>query len=182
MKLRSIPVVLFVLLLLILLITKNSFVTKGSPTGHAKDVWVGVDIAYYNFTEFKAEVDEISAYTNLVVIGTTGITYNETLLDETCNYLSNKGLSFIIYIQTSIRANQAQWFQNATSKWGNYFLGIYSGADEYGGKQLDLFKLRAVWQAESYTDAADQYVSNLTDCLRFIVVSCPKLIFPLNNT
>jgi hypothetical protein len=168
MKLECFPVVFVVFLLLLLPFTQNSFVTKGSPTGYSQDVWVGVDIAYYNLTEFKAEVDEISAYTNLVVIGTTGITRNLTLLDETCQYVYDKGLSFIIYITSTIPARQTEWFQNATLRWGDHFMGVYAGADEYGGRQLDLDEYRPVWQAESYTDAADQFVSNLTGTLQRI--------------
>jgi hypothetical protein len=161
------PIVLFIFLLIVSFLAQNSFFTKASPTAYAKDLFVGVDVAYYNLTEFKAEVDEVSAYTNLIVIGTTRTTYNATLLDETCQYLYDKGLSFIIYGQT-IRANQTQWFQNANAKWGDHFLGIYSAADEFGGKQLDLYRYRAVWQADNYTDAANQYVANLTANLKRI--------------
>ena len=124
MKLRF-PIVFFVFLLIFSFLAQNSFVTKASPTGYAKDLYVGVDIAYYNLTQFKAEVDEVSAYTNLIVIGADGITSNVTLLDETCQYVYDKGLSFIIYEET-IPANETQWFLNATAKCGDYFLGIYS--------------------------------------------------------
>ena len=165
MKLQCLQVLLVVFLLLHLLFIQNSPVINGTPTGYSHDVWVGVDIAYYNLTEFKAEVDKVSAYTNLIVIGTTGITNNITLLDETCQYLYDQGLAFIIYVR-NIRASQTQWFQNASTKWGDHFLGLYSAADEYGGKQLDLNELRAVWNAENYTDAAEQYVANLTGNLK----------------
>ena len=165
MKLRLLPIVLFVFLLLASFFAKDSLVTKASPAGYAKDLYVGVDIAYYNMTEFKAEVDEISPYTNLIVIGTTGISYNITLLNETCQYVYDKGLSFIIYVEF-IRSNQTQWYQNAAATWGDRFLGIYTGADEYGGKQLDLNDYRAVWKADNYTDAANQYVANLTETLK----------------
>ncbi len=163
MKIRF-TIVFFVFLLIVSFLVQTTFVVKASPTGYSKDLYFGVDIAYYNLTEFKAEVDEVSSYTNLIVIGAGGISSNVTLLDEACQYLYDKGLSFIIY-EMNVRANEAQWFQNATAKWGDYFLGVYSGADEYGGKQIDLNPYRAVWQADNYADAANQYVANLTATL-----------------
>ena len=165
MKLKFLLIWFFVFLFIISFLAQDGLVIKASPAGFANDLFVGVDIAYYNMTEFKAEVDEISAYTNLVVIGTSGISYNTTLLNETCQYVYDKGLSFIIYAEY-IRLNQTQWYQNAVTTWGDRFLGIYSGADEYGGKQVDLNAYRAVWEADDYTDAANQFVANLTGTLK----------------
>ena len=164
MKIRF-RVFLFVFLLLVSFLAQTSFVSEASPTGTGKDLYVGIDIAYYNLTEFKAEVDEVSAYTNLIVIGASGISSNVTLLDETCQYLYDKGLSFIIYEET-VPISEIAWFQNASTKWRDYFLGVYSDTDEYGGKQIDLNAERAVWQADSYADAATQFVANLTGSLQ----------------
>src|SRR5208283_2899193 len=96
MKIRF-TIVFFVFLLIVSFMVQTTFVVKASQTGYSKDLYFGVDIAYYNNTEFKAEVDEISSYTNLIVIGADGISSNLTLLNEACQYLYDKGLSFIIY-------------------------------------------------------------------------------------
>jgi hypothetical protein len=60
------------------------------------DVYVGIDVAYDNQT-MTALIDQVSAYTNLFIVGCTAITQNQTRLDDTCQYLYDKGLSFIVY-------------------------------------------------------------------------------------
>ncbi|MCK5628414.1 hypothetical protein KAI12_03020, partial [Candidatus Bathyarchaeota archaeon] len=52
-----------------------------------QEFFVGIDVAYDNLDEIKELIDEVSPYTNLFVIGSTGISYNETKLNETCQYL-----------------------------------------------------------------------------------------------
>jgi hypothetical protein len=117
---------------------------------------VGVDVAYENLTEIKKLIDEISSYTNLFVIGCTGITHNLTTLDETCQYVYDKGLSFIIYSEIAPRT---EWLEDAKTRWGNRFLGFYA-YDEIGGLQLDLRKPRiVVKEADNYTDAASKFIN-----------------------
>ena len=53
----------------------NAPATKKEPL----DLFVGVDVAYENLTEIKKLIDETSSYTNLFVIGCTGITHNTTI-------------------------------------------------------------------------------------------------------
>src|SRR5665647_1403619 len=73
------------------------------------DVYVGLDMAYGDsVAEAKRLIDEVSPYTNLFVIGCKGITYNTTRLNETCQYIANKGLNFIVYRDTSFGLN-ATW-------------------------------------------------------------------------
>ncbi|MCJ7763023.1 hypothetical protein MUP38_06180, partial [Candidatus Bathyarchaeota archaeon] len=111
----------------------NAQTEQGSP-----DVYVGVDVAYENLTAIKQLIDETSAYTNLFIIGCTGITHNEAKLDEACQYLYDKGLSFIVYRAWSSRVSSwfISWVESAKTQWGNKFLGFYY-EDEVGGKQLD---------------------------------------------
>ena len=44
----------------------------------------------------KALVDKVKDYTNLFVIGSVDVTFNRTALDESCDYIVNSGLNFII--------------------------------------------------------------------------------------
>src|SRR4030043_2019191 len=92
--------------------------SRGSPLS----IFVGVDAAYDSLEEIKTLVDAISPYTNLFVLGSTGITYNATKLDDACQYLYDKGLSFILYTEKPFRT---QWLETAKNKWGNQFLGFY---------------------------------------------------------
>ena len=118
------------------------------------DVFFGIDVAYPDQVAIRGLIDKVSSYTNIFVIGSTGISHNETKLDETCQYLYDKGLSFIIYTEKGF---QREWSEAAKIKWSNHFLGFYF-MDETGGKQLDRSHY-AVREAENYVDAGNQFVN-----------------------
>jgi len=135
----------------------------------ASEVLVGVDVAFDSVAEIELLVDEISPYTDFIVIGSTGITYDVAKLDEVCQYVVNRGLSFMIYMhpQDSIAeiSVQKQWVTNAKARWGESFLGLYA-FDEPGGRQLDNSEYRVSYQqADNYTDAARKFTDDLTDTL-----------------
>ena len=123
------------------------------------DVYVGLDMAYGDsVAEAKRLIDEVSPYTNLFVIGCKGITYNTTRLNETCQYIVDKGLNFIVYRDTSLGRN-ATWAELAKKTWGDRFLGYYA-FDELGGWQIDMHEWRMVVDTPAnYSDAANSFVS-----------------------
>lgn len=123
------------------------------------DVYVGVDVAYENMEENKKLIDQVSSYTNLYVLGCTGITHNNTKLNELCQYAFDKDLSFIIYTE---RRLQYQWVEQAKILWGEKFLGFYFW-DENAGFQIDLSLWLPVMQADNYTDAANKFVDRLKE-------------------
>jgi hypothetical protein len=134
--------------------------TKGEPL----ELYVGVSIAYAHFEALQSFIDQVSSYTNVVVFGSTGITYNTELLNQACQYAYDKGLSFIIYTEVGIRFS-TEWLEYAQNLWGNKFLGLYI-MDEIGGRQLDVPTLeKTVMNAESYTDARNQFVTQLNASL-----------------
>ena len=47
------------------------------------DFFFGLDVAYENIEEIKVLVNEVRSYTNLFVVGCTGITHNTPKLDDT---------------------------------------------------------------------------------------------------
>jgi hypothetical protein len=156
MKMKTRSFAVFLISLLIAPVILNfSFPVHAQTENQAPDVFVGVDVAYENLTEIKTIIDEISSYTNLFVIGCKGITDNVTKLDETCQYLYDKRLSFIVYTE---KAFQRQWFEDAKNRWGQRFLGFYLW-DENGGKQLDIYEYKAVVEADNYTDASNRFVN-----------------------
>ncbi len=129
------------------------------------DVYVGVDAAYDNMTDLKARIDQVKDYTNLFVLGSTGITLDEAKLNEMCNYINASGLSFATYTHTTENStfnfNQSAWTAYAKQRWGSEFLGLYS-YDEPGGHQIDSDQpYMIVPQAENYSDAANKYIFNL---------------------
>lgn len=133
-------------------------------------VFVGLDVAYDNIDEIKILVDEISQYTNFFIIGSTGITYNETKLDDICQYTYDKGLSFIVYTDDHdppARPSR-QWIESAKTRWGDRFLGMYV-YDEVGGKHLDKYYLRLFEKADNYTDARNLFVSHLENLIQVAI-------------
>ena len=149
-------------LIIVLLLLNFGFLDK-PQIEEAPDFFVGIDVAYDNIKEIKKLADEVSSYTNLFVIGSRGITHNYTRLDETCQYLYDKGLSFLVYREH--RAPQSEWLETAKEKWGERFLGFYA-YDEVGGWQLDNQEYKAVYDADNATHAANQFVNNMDQILR----------------
>jgi hypothetical protein len=61
-------------------------------------------------------------------------------------------------------APTTEWLEEAKAKWSDKFLGFYA-YDEVGGWQLDFYDLRPVFEADNYTDAANQFEGNMNRIL-----------------
>lgn len=124
------------------------------------DFFFGVDTAYDDVDDIKTLVDEVKSYTNFFGIGSSGITFNITKLNEVCDYVCDSGLYFMVYQHPppTEDLNQSQWIADAKQKWGESFLGLYVG-DEFGGRQIDCDMFMPVTEADNYTDAANKYVA-----------------------
>jgi len=174
-------VVLLISLLVFQVFLNSSFPVHAQTENQTSGVFFGVDVAYENLTEIKTLINEISPYTNVFVIGCTGITHNVTRLNDVCQYLYDKGLSFIVYTELPL---QRQWLEYAKTKWGERFLGFYFW-DESGGKQLDLYEIKdflghpvpgyPVWEADNYTDAGNQFVYDLKTGLQVMNYTDPAI-------
>jgi len=142
------------------------------PKGDFPDFFVGVDVAYDNVDEIKELIDEISSYTNTLVVGSSGITFNVSKLDDVCNYVYDRGLYFMIYMhpKPELYDEQRQWVDEARVRWGQRFLGLYAH-DEPGGRQLDNATYKVLNETETpddYVDAAEKYTSKLGEILGYI--------------
>ena len=158
-------IVLLVSLLIIPIFLDYGFVVDVSAEQELLDFFLGVDVAYENLTEIRNLIDEVSSYTNLFVVGCTGITYNSTKLNETCQYIYDKGLYFIVYRDIAPRT---EWLKQAKERWGDRFLGFYV-FDEVGGRQLDLHgDWVTVLDADNYTDAGSQFIDGINWALNAI--------------
>ena len=93
-KLAFIATILFIVVIVLsIFVTLNWFSSQPSH----RQFYVGVEYAYGNQTmEVKALVDKVKDFTNLFVIGSVELTFNRTALDESCDYIFNSGLNFII--------------------------------------------------------------------------------------
>ena len=153
--------------------------------------FVGVEYAYgynnqtaqFQLAQFESLIDKVKDYTNLIVIGSLGLTFNKTTLSQACDYAYyNSSLYFIVlftglnqYIPPvaapSLSYDITLWMREAQQKYGNKFLGIYR-YDEPGGRTLDqgidpLVDKTKYNMGSTYTEVANDYTSNLK-------------IFPLN--
>lgn len=143
--------------------TLLSLVFLRTPTEKGyENVFMGVDAAYDSPEEIETLVNAISPYTNVFIIGSTGITFNETKLTDLCQYIYEKGLAFIIYTDDHDPPGRpsGKWIEDAKSRWGDHFLGLYI-YDEVGGKHIDLWRYRVFTEADNYTDARNQFVSHM---------------------
>lgn len=167
MKTKSVAVVAIAGSLIITFLFAGFFLGN-QPKEDYEEVFVGVDAAYDNPGEIKALVEAISPYTNVFVIGSTGITFSEEKLTDLCQYLYEKGLKFIVYTDDHNDPPvflSGQWIESAKSRWGSSFLGLYI-YDEVGGKQLDLYEWRIVRNADNNSDARIQFESHIDDLIK----------------
>jgi hypothetical protein len=129
------------------------------------EFYVGVEIAYANAkaSDVKVMVDKVKNYTNLIVIGAPEISINQTALNETCDYIYDAGLHFIVLFtkrEAYTTYDSFTWMVEAQQKYGKMFLGVYR-YDEPGGNQLERGREILVTNATSYADAAAQYTGSL---------------------
>jgi hypothetical protein len=169
-----------VLLALLLLVGIHGHFEAHSNT-EPTNVFIGVDASYDNMESLKLRVDGIKSYTNFFIIGSTGITFNETKLNELCQYIYDSGLYFSIFSHTTrdsdVAINQSAWSIYAAQRWGNHFWGLYT-YDEPGGHQVDHDnQFMAVKAADNYSDAANKFISKLHDdaLLEFIPLDSPLM-------
>ncbi len=132
-------------------------------------ILVGVDVGFGDENDVYKVADAIQGYANLMIIGSLAVTGDTVKLTRVCDYLYQKGFSFIIYIgfgPAMPNGPSMQFFRTTAEKWGEKFLGAYI-FDEPGGKQLDYapgtahYSDKPVKQADNYSDAAKQYVDIL---------------------
>jgi hypothetical protein len=122
------------------------------------EFYFGVDIAYADLDNFKNLVDQVSDYTNMVIIGSTGISYNQEKLNQTIQYLAEKDLSYVVF---AARTTNLPSINQSSSLHADGFEGIYYD-DELGGRQLDAHSHRYVLNANNYSDASSQFVDFAT--------------------
>src|SRR4030066_1023477 len=159
--------ILLVLLLIVPVFLYYGFLAGTPVKGEPSSLFVGVDVAFDNVAEIKMLVDEISPYTNTIVIGSTGITHDMAKLDDICQYVYDRSFYLMIYAHPINNPDalviQREWVLDAKPRWGDHFLGLYA-FDEPGGRQLENASYKVVhddeWFADNYdnyTEAADKY-------------------------
>ena len=91
----------FALGIILILILSISIIATIKWLGEAhstSEFFVGVEFAYSDdVNDLKALVNKVKDYTNLFVIGSLGISFNQTALDEACDYIVSSGLHLIVF-------------------------------------------------------------------------------------
>jgi hypothetical protein len=145
------------------------------------EFFVGVEFAYSNDVgDLKDLVDKVKDYTNLFALGSVDMTFNRTVLDESCDYIYDSGLySIVLFTDTLMYRNRPDstvyealfWIYEAREKYGDRFLGVYR-YDEPGGNQLDDGPYALLNRTEAaaygtYTNASMHYVDYLSILIRY---------------
>ena len=117
------------LLTLVCSVLLGVFPSVNVQAENAPDVFVGIDIAYGGVDEIKQWVDEVGSYTNVFVLGCTGVTQDRLKLEEACQYLFDKGLFFIVYQDhplglSWISSGNSSWLETAKNSLGEPFPGF----------------------------------------------------------
>jgi hypothetical protein len=158
--------VLVPLLFTLLLSVTIQEIAEKPPTPKQPNVFFGVDIGYGGYEDAVKNIDAVSNFTNLVILGSLDVTTATENLTKICDYIYQKGLYFIIYVGFAQeeylppRGPNPEFFNQTAGRWGDKFLGVYL-FDEVGGKQIDLHH-PVVPKAASYTEAAEIFVATLT--------------------
>ena len=153
--------VVFIGSLLVAAIFTRVLIHEEPVKGEPLELFVGIDVAYGNITEIKLLVNKISNYTNIIVIGCTDIIYDWNKLADVCQYVYDKGLTFIIYSDMPPEHEEVLGAHvDQINEWGDRFLGVYA-FDEVGGRQLDQATPRPfrVDEADNSTDAANKFIA-----------------------
>jgi hypothetical protein len=148
----------------------------------SREFYVGVEFAYGDEpAQVAALVDKVKGYTNLIVLGSVGLTFNESALTQACNYVFNAKLNFIVLFTglEKYSYNISQWMLDAQPRYGKQFIGI-DRFDEPGGNQLDNGPFQLVNSTAlpnpTYASVADAYVGNLSYFPAYYLQFSPKIM------
>jgi len=153
--------VLTITLIAVILVSLFAINEWFSTHQSTSEFFVGVEFAYGDAGDLKDLVDKVKNYTNLFVIGALEISFNQTALNEACDYIVDAGLHLIVLFTDSTKYSYSifVWMEEAKQEYGDMFLGVYR-FDEIGGNQLDRGDSMIVENATDYADAAAKYVGN----------------------
>jgi hypothetical protein len=175
-KYSVVAAAIIVVLAISLFLAAEGFLLPKNEPGKASDFYVGVECGYSNVTLCEELIDRVKDYSNLFIVGSTDIAKNVSQLNEVCDYAVNAGMHISVYFSsnqnyTALAGNTTVisqstlplgWLRNATSKYGDHFIGAYVN-DEPGGNQLDgpTLKNKEISQAD-YQNQSDYYVGSLS--------------------
>ena len=160
---RKLTALIAILLIVVIVLSLFLAIELLSPKTAGREFYVGVEYAYGNqVSEVQQLVDKVKNYTNLFVMGSVNLTFNQAALDEASDYIVNAKLKLIVLFTGSDQYNYSifDWMTAAKLKYGDSFLGVYR-YDEPGGNQLDNGTFRIIKAGSDYVDVAENYTNSL---------------------
>ncbi len=161
MKFQSLLLIAILIIAALAVIYIHGITSEKKP--ESDEFFFGVSFGGQTAEQAKILIDKVKNYTNLLLINSYDLMINETALNEVSDYAVQAGFKFIVYFDFISRKaypwHQA-WLDTAKERWGGNFLGVHL-RDEPGGKQIDSVN-RTVTNAIDYSDAAEQFVTNIT--------------------
>lgn len=145
--------IFIIITLITLLVAFLAFLGTTAPNYVDKkdaDCYFGVSFCGNTTLEAMQLIDRVKDYTNVIVIQSGPISWNETATNEVCHYAVESGLDIIMYfgdlspLAFERKLNETgidlfwrlTWISTAKEKYGKNFLGVYY-YDESGGIWLD---------------------------------------------
>lgn len=188
---RALTLTISLALIIIILVSVFVALTwNGGNQTQPREFYVGVEYAYGNQpNQVKDLVDKVKDYTNLFVLGSVELSFNRTVLTETCDYIVENDLNLIVFFTSSTDYDYAipgvfnytvfDWMRDAQQRYGDRFLGVYR-YDEPGGHQIDdgpsqIVNNTVVPADADYKYLADSYVGNLSVFPKYYLNYAPRL-------
>ena len=108
-----------------------------TSTASKKPFYVGVTYCGSSVIEAQQLVDKVENYTNLFVLQSGPLMLNFTATEQICDYAVNAGLNIILYYSINgLGDNLNSFLDEAQSRWGSHYLGVYFN-DEPAGHLID---------------------------------------------
>jgi hypothetical protein len=156
------------------------------------DCYVGVAFCGNTTAEARLLVDKVKSYTNLFIVQSGPASWNETSLNEICDYAVAAGLKIIVYFGdfaphilasngTTWRIN---WMTQTRLRWGDSFLGVYY-YDEPGGFWMDTDWTKYgvhVGVNSTYDEVADRFVTGCKRQLGYVPSKNSTVVFVSDYT
>jgi hypothetical protein len=129
------------MLILIVLVSAFAAISFNNATSkhemNNKPFYVGVTYCGNSAMEAQELIDKVKNYTNLFVLQSGALMLNFTATEQICDYAIISGLNIILCYTTNCLGNNLDSFLNeAQSRWGSHYLGVYFN-DEPAGRMLD---------------------------------------------
>jgi hypothetical protein len=169
---------------LILLVVLSVFAALNwfSCTQPTTDFYLGVEFAYGDQpAQVQALVDKVKGYTNLFVLGSVELTFNEGALTQACDIVYAAKLNFIVLFTDLKQYNYSTstWIAAASERYGTQFLGIYR-YDEPGGNQIDTASAQLIHNYDlgkdpTYSQVTQVYSGNLSYFPAYYLNYAPKM-------